>query len=200
MTQPIVLAAGLGARMGAIKALLPIDGLPALAVVLRTIKSADLQSPIIVLGHGVDEIRQAVDLSECEVVVNNHPELGLSRSMKLGLEAVKEAVPGILVFHVDMPYLAPSTVRTLLQVVADGATLAAPFYQGKRGFPVYFARVHLSALIESLQGDSGGRSFLKAHRDDLTPAAVEDPGCVFDIDRPSDLKAWKGETLCAINE
>jgi len=200
MIQPIVLAAGLGARMGAIKALLPIDGLPALAVVLRTIRSTDLQSPIVVLGHGADEIRQAVDLSECEVVVNDHPKLGLSRSMKLGLEAVKEAVPGILVFHVDMPYLASSTVRTLLQAVANGATLAAPFYKGKRGFPVYFARVHLSALNESLQGDRGGRRFLSDHRGDLTPAVVEDPGCVFDIDHPSDLEAWKGETLCAINE
>jgi len=200
MTQPIVLAAGLGTRMGAIKALLPIGGLPALAVVLRTIASAGLQSPIIVLGHDAGEIRQTVDISECKVVVNEHPELGLSRSMKLGLDAVEEAASGILVFHVDMPYLAPSTVRALLQAVANGATLAAPFYQGKRGFPVYFGRVHIRFLNESLQGDSGGRRFLSEHRDGLTPVVVEDPGCVFDIDRPSDLEAWKGEPLCAINE
>ena len=200
MIQPIVLAAGLGARMGAVKALLPIDGLPALAVVLRTIESADLCSPVVVLGRDADEIRGIVDLNGCKVVVNEHPELGLSQSLKLGLKAIEETVTGVLVFHVDMPYLAPSTVRALLQTVDKGASLAAPFCGGKRGFPVYFDRSLLAALNDSLQGDSGGRSFLTDHSNDLVHVSVDDPGCVFDIDRPSDLETWKGEPLCSINE
>ena len=200
MIQPIVLAAGLGTRMGAIKPLLPIDGLPALAVVLRTIENANLHAPIIVLGHDVDEIRDTVDLSGCKIVVNEHPERGLSRSVQLGLSAIEETATGVLLFHVDMPYLAPSTVRALLQAVANGAALAAPFHEGKRGFPVYFDRASVSALNESLQGDSGGRRFLTDHSDDLIHVSVDDPGCIYDIDRPSDLTAWKGEPLCAINE
>ena len=200
MIQPIVLAAGLGTRMGAIKALLPIDGLPALAVVLRTIESAGLQLPIVVLGHDVDEIRRTVNLSACKVVVNKHPDLGLSRSMKLGLNAIGETTTGVLVFHVDMPYLGSSTVRALLQAVANGAALAAPFHEGKRGFPVYFDRASISALNESLRGDSGGRRFLTDYSDDLIHVFVDDPGCIYDIDRPSDLAAWKGESLCAISE
>ncbi|MFC2108274.1 NTP transferase domain-containing protein [Candidatus Bipolaricaulota bacterium] len=200
MIQPIVLAAGLGTRMGAIKALLPIDGPPALAVVLRTIESAGLQSPIVVLGHDVDEIRDTVDLSGCKIVVNEHPERGLSRSVQLGLSAIEETATGVLLFHVDMPYLAPSTVRALLQAVANGAALAAPFHEGKRGFPVYFDRASISTLNESLRGDRGGRRFLADHSDDLIHVSVDDPGCIYDIDRPSDLTAWKGEPLCAINE
>ena len=58
MIKPIVLAAGLSTRMGAIKALLPIDGKPALVAVLRTIESAGLQSPIVVLGHNASEVRR----------------------------------------------------------------------------------------------------------------------------------------------
>ena len=200
MIQPIVLAAGLGTRMGAIKALLPIDGLPALAVVLRTIESAGLHLPIVVLGRDVDEIRGTVELSGCKVVVNKHPEFGLSRSMKLGLSAIEETATGVLVFHVDMPYLAPSTVRALLQAVANGAALAAPVHEGKRGFPVYFDRASVSALIESLRGDSGGRRFLTARSDDLIRVSVKDPGCIYDIDRPSDLAGWEGEPLCVISE
>jgi len=200
MIQPIVLAAGLGTRMGAIKALLPIGGRPALAVVLGTIRNAGLRSPIVVLGHAAAEIRQVVALNGCEVIVNAHPELGLSGSMKLGLNAIQEDATGILVFHVDMPYLASSTVRALLQAVDKGASLAAPFCGGKRGFPVYFDRSLFAALNDSLQGDSGGRSFLGQHSEDLIRVVVNDPGCVFDIDRPSDLKAWKGEPQCAINE
>jgi len=200
MIRPIVLAAGLGKRMGAVKALLPIDGLPALAVVLRTIASAGLGSPIVVLGHDVDEIRQAVDLSGCAVVVNEHPELGLSGSMKLGLGAVEDTATGVLMFHVDMPYLTSATVLAVLEAATAGASIAAPFFESKRGFPVYFGRTLITSLSDSLQGDSGGRRFLARHSEDLIRVPVDDPGCVFDIDRPSDLNAWKGEPLCAINE
>ena len=200
MIQPIVLAAGLGTRMGANKSLLLIDGQPALAVVLRTIQSAGLRSPIVVLGRNVDEVRRTVDLSGCEVIVNEHPELGLSGSMNLGLSAIDKNATGVLMFHVDMPYLATSTVRAVLEAATTGAAIAAPFFDGKRGFPVYFERSHIAALKDSLQGDSGGRHFLTQHGEDLTHVPVDDPGCVFDIDRPSDLTAWKGAPLCAINE
>lgn len=200
MIQPIVLAAGLGTRMGAIKALLPIDGHPALAVVLRAIESVDLQFPIVVLGHDAEVIRRTIDLAGSQVVVNRHPELGLSGSMKLGLDAIQDAATGVLLFHVDMPYLAPSTICSLLQAVDKGAALAAPFHGDKRGFPVYFGRTLIGELTDSLQGDSGGRRFLNQHSDDLIRVAVDDPGCVFDIDRPSDLETWKGESLCSINE
>ena len=200
MIQPIVLAAGLGTRMGAVKALLPIDGLPALAVILRTIQGAGLGSPIVVLGHDVDEIRQAVDLSGCVVVVNEHPALGLSGSMRLGLSAIDDNATGVLLFHVDMPYLASATVLAVLEAATTGAPIAAPFFRGNRGFPVYFEHAHIAALKDSLQGDSGGRHFLAQHSEDVIHVSVDDPGCVFDIDRPSDLEAWKGEPLCAINE
>ena len=200
MIQPIVLAAGMGTRMGTNKALLPIDGLPALAHILRTIESAGLHLPVVVLGRDVDEILRTVDLSGCKAVVNEHPEHGLSRSMKLGLSAIEETAIGVLMFHVDMPYLVPSTICALLQEVANGAALAAPFHQGKRGFPVYFDRASVSDLNESLRGDSGGRRFLAARNDDLIHVSVDDPGCIYDIDRPSDLAAWEGESLCAIKE
>ena len=200
MIRPIVFAAGLSTRMGTSKALMPIDDMPALAVVLRTIKGAGLQSPLIVLGRDAEAIRDKVDLAECQIVVNEHPERGLSGSMRLALDAVEAAATGILTFHVDMPYVAVSTIRALLLAIDEGATLAAPIHESERGFPVFFHRVFLDALSKSLQGDSGGRQFLAEHSKELVRVSVEDPGCIFDIDRPSDLRAWKGVRLCATNE
>ena len=200
MIQPIVLAAGLGTRMGASKALMPIDGTPALAIVLRTIKKAGLQSPIVVLGQDADTIRQSVDVSSCTIVVNPQPERGMSQSLRLGLRAIDDTATGILTFHVDMPFLSSQTIRAIRQSVGSTIRIAAPFHDGKRGFPVYFARSVIPALVDSLSGDRGGRRFLEQHGDELCRVAVADPGCVFDIDRPSDLKAWKGEPPCVINE
>ena len=200
MIRPIVFAAGLGTRMGAIKALVPIDGTPALAVVLNTIALSDLQSPLVVLGHDAKEIQANVDLAACQVVINDHPESGLSSSMKLALGSLDAASTGILTFHVDMPYLTVSTVRALLDAVAEGATLAAPFHDCKRGFPVYFHRRWIGDLSASLEGDRGGRRFLAQHAEQLISVSVDDPGCIFDIDRPSDLMSCKGVRLCATNE
>ncbi|MCK5828293.1 NTP transferase domain-containing protein, partial [Candidatus Bipolaricaulota bacterium] len=81
MIQPIVFAAGLSTRMGTSKALMPIDNVPALAVVLNTIKDAGLYSPIVVLGRDAEAIQASIDLSDCTVVVNEQPERGLSSSM-----------------------------------------------------------------------------------------------------------------------
>jgi len=200
MIQPIVLAAGMGTRMGAIKALIPIDGIPALAIVLRMIEAAGLRSPIVVLGQDAGKIRQSVDLSECTIVVNPHPEDGMIGSLKVGLEEIDDTATGILTFFVDMPFINPQTTRAVLEAVERTTRLVAPFHDGKRGFPVYFARSVIPALADSLSGDCGGRQFLEQHGDELCRVAVTDPGCVFDIDRPSDLKAWKGEPLCAIDE
>ena len=200
MIRPIVFAAGLSTRMGTVKALMPIDDIPALAVVLATIKAAGLRTPIVVLGHDAKAIRASVDLADCQVVVNDHPERGLSESMKLALSAVGDTDTGILTFHVDMPYVAVSTIRAMLETIGKGATLAAPFHESKRGFPVYFHRSLIAELSNSLHGDSGGRQFLTQHREQLIHVRVEDPGCVFDIDRPSDLAAWKGVRLCATND
>jgi molybdenum cofactor cytidylyltransferase len=153
-----------------------------------------------VLGRDAEAIRDKVDLAECQVFVNEHPERGLSGSMTLALDAVEAAATGILTFHVDMPYVAMSTIRKLLQAIDMGATLAAPIHESDRGFPVFFHSTFLSGLIASLQGDSGGRQFLADHSEDLVRVPVDDPGCIFDVDRPSDLRAWKGVRLCATNE
>ena len=120
--------------------------------------------------------------------------------MRLALEAVEKTVTGILTFHVDMPYVADATICALLRTIEKGAALAAPIHEGKRGFPVFFHQRFLCSLSSSLEGDSGGRRFLAQHSADLILVPVDDPGCIFDIDRPSDLTAWKGVRLCATNE
>jgi len=200
MIQPIVLAAGLGSRMGVNKALLPVGDLPALAVVLRTIEAAGLTSPIIVLGHNAEAVRNAVNLKHGCVIVNPHPEKGMSHSLGMGLDASPADATGVLVFHVDMPFVASATVRAVANEARRGAILAAPVHEETRGFPVFFAQAVIASLKASLQGDIGGRTFIRSHDRDLTCVTVNDPGCVFDIDTPSDLGAWKGEPLCATKE
>ena len=198
MIDAIVLAAGLATRMGEIKPLTPIEGEPALSRILHMVGAAGIVRPIVVLGsRSAQQIEQAIDLTECVVVINDVPEAGMSRSLRLGLEAVSPEATGILVLHADMPFVRTETVRTVMRAADRGAQIAAPFHLEQRGFPVFFHRSRLSGLLRSLSGDVGGRAYIEAHRKELMPVDVADPGCVYDIDRPEDLAAWKGDCACA---
>ena len=198
MIEAIVLAAGLADRMGKIKPLIPIEGEPALSRILRTVGAARIARPIVVLGsRSVRQIEKAVDLHDCVVVLNDEPEAGMSRSLRLGLDAVSPRATGVLILHADMPFVRLETVRAVLRAAARGAQIAAPIHQTRRGFPVFFHRTCLPELCESLSGDAGGRAYIEVHRDDLVSISVPDPGCVYDIDRPTDLAAWKGDRACA---
>ncbi len=196
----LVLAAGLGTRMRATKALLDIDGLPALVRVLKTIDAAGVAPVVVVLGRDAAEIEAHVDLSERRVVVNPAPERGLSSSLALGLAAVPADASGALVFHADMPFVRAETVVSVVAALRPGTRLAAPQYAGARGFPVYLGRETFAALCAELAGDAGARDYLARHSECLARIDVDDPGCVRDLDRPEDLAACREEaswTTCA---
>jgi len=195
MIDAIVLAAGLGTRMeGAVKALTPMAGEPALSIVLRRAHEAGIASTIVVLGHGADAVRRAVDLSCARIVENPAPEEGLASSLRLGLSAVGSGGPGVLILHADMPAVSSATIRVILEAAEGGARLAAPVFQGQRGFPVYIARFLFAELETMLDGDAGARRLLERHADDLVLVPVEDPGCVLDVDRPEDLESLAAAT------
>jgi molybdenum cofactor cytidylyltransferase len=198
MIAVLILAAGLGRRMGSIKPLLSIAGRPALERILATLDDAGIDSKIVVLGHASGQVQAQVDLSNCRVVINANPEAGLSSSLELGLEQLPEEATGLLVHPSDMPYIRAATVRAVCQAASDGAKLAAPFYQGERGFPVYFARSCLAELRSDLSGDEGGRRVLARHPDWLVHVEVDDPGTIHDLDRPSDVvSSSRKEASCS---
>ena len=87
MTTSIVLAAGLGTRMGGSKPLTRWRGRPLLSHVLGRIAAAGLPAPIVVVGRNADDIARTVDLASCRTVVNPAPGDGLSSSLALGLDA-----------------------------------------------------------------------------------------------------------------
>lgn len=187
MIEAIVLAAGLGTRIGRIKPLIEIQGEPALCIILRKLRDAGIVRPIVVLGHAAGTVRDVVDLSQTHVVINLKPEQGMASSLALGLRMVNETAPGALVLHADMPFVEASTIHAVLDAARNGARMAAPTYDGQRGFPVYFARVHFAELLGSLEGDTGARAYLAHHASDLALVAVDDDGCLRDIDTPDDI-------------
>ncbi|MCD2517266.1 nucleotidyltransferase family protein [Massilia sp. G4R7] len=119
----------------------------------------------------------------CEVTVCPDADTGMGASL---VHAVRHALPaaGWVVALGDMPFVEHATLAALRDAVVDGAGIAVPVHEGRRGNPVAFGACHRDALLETT-GDQGARRLLLAHP--VTEIAVADPGILRDIDLPSDL-------------
>jgi molybdenum cofactor cytidylyltransferase len=183
----ILLAAGKGTRfdpVGKRNKLLQVigDGRKvgtAAADSLRTIL------PIVIAVVGDESDALAAELRETGCITAACPEAdsGMAASLVCGLRQTAEAAGWIIALG-DMPYVEADTIAALVAALHDGADIAVPVHQGKRGNPVGFGRRHLPALLR-LSGDRGARELL--HSFPVTAVIVEDDGILRDIDTAGDL-------------
>jgi len=109
----------------------------------------------------------------------------MGESLAAGVRAAPDAA-GWLLALADMPFIAPGSHQAVVSCLQAGASLAAPQYAGRRGHPVGFAREWFPQLA-ALTGDQGAKGILENHRQELILCPVDDPGVIWDIDRPENL-------------
>lgn len=126
----------------------------------------------------------------CEVTVCPQADGGMGLSLahairhSLAGQSSGQGRQGWLIALGDMPFVAPSTLHALSAAIEDGAAIAAPLFDGRRGNPVAFGAAHRDDLL-ALDGDQGARRLLAGSP--VATVAVSDPGILRDIDSPSDL-------------
>lgn len=177
----ILLAAGLGSRMGGAKLAMAVGGVPVLARTVWSVRQAGLPLLLVTGAHARAVCAVVGDLP---MVHAESFALGMAESLKAGLRAAPADWDAALVVLGDMPFVRPETLRALSEALAGGAPAVAPVHEGRRGNPAGFSRGVWPRLM-GLQGDSGARALL----DQLAAVLVEidDPGIHRDIDRPEDL-------------
>ncbi|WP_224088878.1 MULTISPECIES: nicotine blue oxidoreductase [unclassified Arthrobacter] len=166
-TTGVLLAAGAGTRLGrGPKALLPYRGRTLVEVLADTLFDGGCREVVVVVGAEADRVRSTTDLRTYTVVENKNWAKGMAGSFRAGIEA---ASPGhsIMVALVDQPGLTPTAVSRLLGSHRPGRVTAAayPDESGrlKRRHPVIIDVGLRSQAAEAANGDTGARSFLKAH-------------------------------------
>jgi molybdenum cofactor cytidylyltransferase len=107
----------------------------------------------------------------------------MGASLIFALSQMRDA-DGWVIALADMPYVQAATLDALVDALRQGADIALPVYQGRRGNPVGFSRKYLPQLL-ALGGDRGARELIKAYP--VTEVAVDDAGVVRDIDTEADL-------------
>ena len=144
---------------------------------------------VVVLGAEIEQSRAALADRPIQIVINSAWAEGQSSSLKAGLAALPANVTSAVFLLVDLPAVTPPIVNALIERHQQTlAPLVWPEYQGRRGNPVLFDRALFAELFQ-IQGDTGGKPVLAAHRDQAERVAVDDPAVVQDIDRPEDLAA-----------
>ncbi|MGH2582890.1 MAG: bifunctional UDP-N-acetylglucosamine diphosphorylase/glucosamine-1-phosphate N-acetyltransferase GlmU [Anaerolineales bacterium] len=115
-TRVVLLAAGRGTRMKSRlpKLMHPLGGRPMILYSLETAEALGGQPPIIVIGHGANEIKQVIgDRAE---FVEQTEQLGTGHALQQTRPLLEGQVDNILVVNADLPLLQTDTLRELTGV------------------------------------------------------------------------------------
>lgn len=126
-----------------------------------------------------------------DTIVNDRPEDGVSRTIRLGTQAMA-GCDGILYMVADQPLLQAETVRRIVQAWrARPDCIAAAAHNGCRGNPCLFPARFFPELC-ALEGDRGGSSVIRRHEDALLLVET-DAQELFDCDTREALRILRGE-------
>ena len=114
----------------------------------------------------------------------HQPEQGMGTSIATGVGATLDA-DGWLILPGDLPLVRPESLRAVAQALHDHPAVV-PMVQGQQGHPVGFGHLCREGLL-SLSGDEGARKILQ--RLSVHVLALEDRGCILDVDTPQALAA-----------
>lgn len=188
----ILLAAGNSRRFGSNKLLAEIDKKPMYLHIKESLKHAAVSGTHIIVSQ-YEEILQKMEHFGYLAVKNEHPELGISRSISLGIQKLKENgldvhQDAVCFFVCDQPYLQAETIRALLHGFAQsGKGIGCLAFEGEFWNPVVFHAKYLKELL-ALSGDVGGKRVVKKHLDDVYSYLVVDGRELEDIDYCREIK------------
>jgi molybdenum cofactor cytidylyltransferase len=187
----LVLAAGRSRRMGRRNKLVAdVEGIPMVARVVDVALAAGLAPVVVVTGHGAEEVEGALEGHAVERVHNARADRGMSTSLAVGVSALEDReLHGVLVLLGDMPRVAPSTLRTLMDHLDPerGRSVCVPVHRRRRGNPVLWSTRYLPELAR-LEGDVGARALLSRFAEEVFEVEVDDPGVLLDVDTPEALR------------
>ncbi len=167
----LYLASGSSRRFGSNKLLYCLDGKPMYLwslEMLRDLVEGRKDCTLTVVSR-YEEIRKTAEAMGLHAVDSPDSELGLSHTIRAGINALHIGPEDYLLFVVaDQPYLKAASVERLLAVTGDCGSLR---YGDRPGNPTLFASKLVPELLE-LTGDTGGRAVLK-NRDCIFVNAVD---------------------------
>lgn len=181
----IILAAGKSKRMGQNKLGLLVNPHKdtILQQVIGNVEAANFDEIILVTSpdneHLVDT---SVSKRRIKVVINNHPEDGISSSIVKSLPHIDKGACGFAFIMADQPYMSAATMNALMEDFLENSdSIIIPQIDGKRGAPIIFP-IDLLTAFEHLEGDTGGKQVISQYPDRVITHEIDTIVELEDID------------------
>ena len=187
----VLLAAGRSLRFGREdKLLADAGGRTMLSRALETLNALDADERAAVVSS--EEASKLAEEVGFDVVRNDEPEAGLSRSIALGvLWAHAKGCDAVLLAVADQPLLTAESLAALLAAFRRTGRVACLADESHRGNPAVFPAACFAELL-ALRGDCGAKGVLRKHEDELTVVRCRYPCELADADEPQALERLRG--------
>ncbi|MCK6549890.1 NTP transferase domain-containing protein [Myxococcota bacterium] len=187
----VILAAGRSSRMGAPKALIPIEGRAIVDRLVEVYTAAGL-TPVVVVASGAVQTHlaragdgSALGVRSTVVIVEGDPSAPMIGSLARGITALT-GVDGAIVQPVDAPFTTVEMISALTAGPSGRSRVLTS--NGAPGHPVLVARALFDVI--ATEPDGGLRRLLEREPAEVVP--FEDPRILADLDRPEDVHRWLG--------
>ncbi|GAB6112783.1 nucleotidyltransferase family protein [Desulfomicrobium salsuginis] len=181
----VILAAGLGRRMGAVKQLLPLHGRPLLQHVIDAARASTLAHLALVLGNAHAEILSRIDARGVDIVLNPDFASGQSTSVRAGLTHGPDA-DGVMFLLGDQPLVdAPLIDLLVTRFLTELPWALVPVHEGRPGNPAIIGR-EMMRDAQGLTGDVGARKLLRDNPRHVQRIEIGDPAVLRDVDTMDD--------------
>jgi bifunctional UDP-N-acetylglucosamine pyrophosphorylase/glucosamine-1-phosphate N-acetyltransferase len=138
----VILAAGKGTRMKSSrpKILHQLAGRSLIEHVLRTADTLEAEKTVLVVGHGADEVRQALAGRKNLEYVTQSPQLGTGHALLQTAPVLAGRRGSVLLLYADVPLLRAGTLSRLLEH-HQGARAAATVLTATLDDPYGYGRI-----------------------------------------------------------
>lgn len=149
-----------------------------------------------------EEIEKRLKDTKIQVVRNYNSDLGISNSIKLGINYDTEA-DGYMFMVCDQPFIKKETIIRMIEVFSYGKKGIAAVGRkettadGEKdilGNPVIFSRKYIDEL-SALEGDKGGKKVVMKHMNDVEIIEAEDKIELADIDTQEVYELFKNNHM-----
>ena len=174
----VVMAAGNARRFGENKLAVSLRGR---SLILRALEAVPEEAfdTVVVVSQYPESMRLAKEF-HFAAVRNEHPDYGISHTIKLGLTGLRDC-DGVLFQVADQPLLRRESVAALVKLWKQQPDkIAALSHGGVRGNPCLFPARFFPELME-LREDHGGSTVIRRHEEDLVLLEV-DGAELYDVD------------------
>jgi CTP:molybdopterin cytidylyltransferase MocA len=144
----ILLAAGMGRRLGSPKALVRVHGTTFHERAVGALESAGLD--VVTVVNPLVEAALPAPLPHEVRVLNPDPdqEGGMFSSVRLGVaEALKLGANGAVLLPVDHPFVTGTDVQSVREGLLGGAAIVVATHGGRRGHPIGISRAVMDEIL-----------------------------------------------------